>query len=145
MCADGWPSPSKSPKVFQEETLGLDFRSSGVALMDLGLGWVSITPCFFAGGFCQAFGLGLRAERFADLPVVAEGVEDAAYAPGVFGPYGADDGGSGRYGAVEGGVGVFDGEDHADRCALGMILEAICETSFGGSAGKSLEAISNPV
>jgi hypothetical protein len=77
--------------------------------------------------------------------VAAEGVEDAAYAPGVFGPYGADDGGSGRYGAVEGGVGVFDGEDHADRCALGMILEAICETNFGGSAGKSLEAISNPV
>jgi hypothetical protein len=71
--------------------------------MDLGLG-VSFDNPVFAGDFCQAFGLGLRAERFADLPVVAEGVEDAAYAPGVFGPYGADDRGSGRYGAVEGGV-----------------------------------------
>jgi len=51
---------------------------------------VSFDNPVFAGDFCQA-GLGLRAERFADLPVVAEGVEDAAYAPGVFGPYGADD------------------------------------------------------
>ena len=48
--------------------------------MDLGLG-VSFDNPVFAGDFCQAFGLGLRAERFADLPVVAEGVEDAAYAP----------------------------------------------------------------
>ena len=63
--------------------------------MDLGLG-VSFDNPVFAGDFCQAFGLGLRAERFADLPVVAEGVEDAAYAPGVFGPYGADDRGSGQ-------------------------------------------------
>jgi hypothetical protein len=112
--------------------------------MDLGLGWVSITPCF-RGWFLSSFWLGFKSGAVCRSPVAAEGVEDAAYAPGVFGPYGADDGGSGRYGAVEGGVGVFDGEDHADRCALGMILEAICETSFGGSAGKSLEAISNPV
>lgn len=25
MCADGCPSPSRSPKVFEGETLGLDF------------------------------------------------------------------------------------------------------------------------
>ena len=31
-------------------------------------------------------------EWFADLPVVAEGVEDAAYAPGVLGSDGTDDG-----------------------------------------------------
>ena len=60
--------------------------------MDLGLG-ISFDNPVFAGDFCQAFGLGLRAERFADLPVVAEGVEDAAYAPDVFGPYGAVEGG----------------------------------------------------
>ena len=36
--------------------------------MDLGLG-VSFDNPVFAGDFCQAFGLGLRAERFADLPV----------------------------------------------------------------------------
>ena len=62
--------------------------------------------------------LGLGAEGFADLPVVAEGIEDAAYAPGVLGADGADDGGSGSYGSVEGGVGVFDGKDHADGSAV---------------------------
>ena len=36
MCADGCPSPSKSPKVFEEETLGFGFGSSGAALMGLG-------------------------------------------------------------------------------------------------------------
>ena len=50
--------------------------------------------------------------------MVAEGVEDSAYAPGVFGADGADDGGSGGDGAVEGGVGIFDGEDHADGAAV---------------------------
>jgi hypothetical protein len=49
---------------------------------------------------------------------VAEGVEDAAYAPVVFGIDGADDGGAGGYGAVKGGVGVFGGEDHADGAAV---------------------------
>jgi hypothetical protein len=57
-------------------------------------------------------------EGFADLPVVAEGVEDAADAPGVLGADGADDGGAGGYGTVEGGVGVFGGEDHADGAAV---------------------------
>lgn len=42
MCADGCPSPSKSPKVFEEETLGLDFG----ALMDLGLGVGFDNPLF---------------------------------------------------------------------------------------------------
>jgi hypothetical protein len=50
--------------------------------------------------------------------VVAEGVEDAAYAPGVLGSDGADNGGAGGYGAVEGGVWVFDGQDHADGAAV---------------------------
>jgi hypothetical protein len=50
--------------------------------MDLGLG-VSFDNPVFAGDFCQAFGLGLRAERFA--------VGQMIVAPG-------------RYGAVEGGV-----------------------------------------
>jgi hypothetical protein len=36
--------------------------------MDLGLG-VGFDNPVFAGDFCQAFGLGLRAERFADLPL----------------------------------------------------------------------------
>jgi hypothetical protein len=72
-------------------------------------------------------------EGFADLPVVAEGVEDAAYAPGVLGSYGADDGGSGGDGAVEGGVGVVDGEDHADGAAVeGLGAEVLV---FGGFVG----------
>jgi hypothetical protein len=49
---------------------------------------------------------------------MAEGVEDAAYAPGVLGSDGADDGGSGGNGAVEGGFGVLGGEDHADGAAV---------------------------
>jgi hypothetical protein len=69
-------------------------------------------------------------EWFADLPVVAEGVEDASYAPGVLGIDGADDGGAGGYGAVEGSVGVFDGEDHADGAAVeGLGAEVFV---FGG-------------
>ena len=51
--------------------------------------------------------------RLADLPVVAEGIEDTADAPGVLGSYLADDGGSGCDGTHEGVVGIFDGEDHA--------------------------------
>jgi hypothetical protein len=46
MCADGCPFPSKSPIVFEEETLGLDFRSLGVALMDLGFGVGFNNPLF---------------------------------------------------------------------------------------------------
>ena len=58
------------------------------------------------------------AKRFADLPVVAEGVEEAAYAPVVFGADGADDSGSGGDGSVEGCIGVFGGEDYADCAAV---------------------------
>ena len=72
-------------------------------------------------------------EWFADLPVVAKGVEDAAYAPGVLGPDGANDGGTGCYGAVKGGVGVFDGEDHADGAAVeGLGAEVFVLGGFVG-------------
>jgi hypothetical protein len=70
-------------------------------------------PAVFRRGVLSSF-----SEWFADLPVVAEGVEDAAYAPGMLGPDGADDGGASGYGAVKGGVGVFDGEDHADGASV---------------------------
>jgi hypothetical protein len=56
--------------------------------------------------------------RFADLPVVAEGVEDAADAPAVVVFHGPNDSGAGCDGAVEGGVWVFDGENHADGAAV---------------------------
>src|SRR5579864_7950408 len=69
------------------------------------------------GRLCQVF-RAESAKRFADLPVVAEGVEEAAYAPGVFGADGADDGRSGGDGSVEGCVGVFGGEDHAYCAAV---------------------------
>ena len=69
----------------------------------------------------------------ADLPVVAEGVEDPADAPGVLGPDGADDGGTGGYGSVEGGVGVFGGEDHADCAAVeGLGAEVFVLGGFVG-------------
>src|SRR5271154_2111442 len=72
-------------------------------------------------------------EALADLPVMAEGVDDAAYAPGVFRPDGADDGGSGCDGAVEGGVGVFDGKDHADGAAIeGLGAEVFVLGGFVG-------------
>jgi hypothetical protein len=72
-------------------------------------------------------------EWFADLPVVAEGVEDAAYAPGVLGADRADDGGSGGYGAVEGCIGVFDGENHADGAAVeGLGAEVFVLGGFVG-------------
>jgi hypothetical protein len=74
--------------------------------------WVCDYVCF-SRGVVSSF-----LEWFADLPVVAEGVEDAAYAPGMFCPDGADDGGASGYGAVECGVGVVDGEDHADGAAV---------------------------
>src|SRR5258705_12418579 len=70
---------------------------------------------------------------FADLPVVAEGVQDAAYAPSVLGSYWADDGGSGSDGSVEGGVGVFGGEDHADGAAVqGFGAEVLVLRGFVG-------------
>jgi hypothetical protein len=70
---------------------------------------------------------------FAYLPVVAERVEDAAYAPGVLSPDGADDGGAGGDGAVEGGVGVFGGEDHADGAAVeGLGAEVFVLGGFVG-------------
>jgi hypothetical protein len=75
----------------------------------------------------------ISAERLANLPVVAEGVEDAAYAPGVLGPDGANDSGSGCYGAVKGGVRVFGGEDHADGAAVeGLGAEVFVLGSFVG-------------
>ena len=64
--------------------------------------------------------------------MVAEGVEDAAYAPGVFGPYGADDRGSGRYGAVR-----YDCSDEsvarwinriANKLGMGRKLRATVQT-----------------
>src|SRR5271170_6259220 len=65
---------------------------------------------------------------------MAEGVDDAAYAPGVFRPDGADDGGSGCDGAVEGGVGVFDGKDHADGAAIeGLGAEVFVLGGFVGN------------
>ncbi len=88
-------------------------------------------PVFLLVGVVKFPGLG--AEGFADLPVVAEGVEDSAYAPAVFGADGADDGGSGRYGSVEGGVGVFDGEYHADGAAVeGLGTEVLVLGGFIG-------------
>jgi hypothetical protein len=89
-------------------------------------GWFEIPS--FCGWVLSSF-----LEWFADLPVVAEGVEDATYAPVVFGIDGADDGGAGGYRAVEGGVGVFDGEDHADGAAVeGLGAEVFV---FGGFVG----------
>jgi hypothetical protein len=82
----------------------------------------------FGGGFCQVFWSGLPIS-----PVVAEGVEDAAYVPGVFGSDGAYDGGSGGYGAVQGGFWVFDGEDHADGATVeGLGAEVFVIGGFVG-------------
>jgi hypothetical protein len=69
-------------------------------------------------GYPVSRGSGVSAKRLADLPVVAERVDDPAYAPDVFGPYLADDGCSGVDCALEGGVGIIDGEDHADGATV---------------------------
>lgn len=57
-------------------------------------------------------------QRLADLPVVAEGVDEAADAPIVVVGHLPDDGGPGSDGPVEGGVGIVDGEDDADGAAV---------------------------
>src|SRR5215467_10569558 len=76
----------------------------------------------------------MSAEGFAYLPVVAEGVDDAAEAPAIFVGHGVDDGGSGFDGAFEGSVGVVGGEDHADGSAVeGFGAEVFV---FGGFVGE---------
>ncbi len=97
------PTYRKCVKVFEREILGLDFG----CISNSKIGALEGARLFLWVGVVKFFGLG--AEGFADLPVVAEGVDDAAYAPGVLGSYGADDGGAGGDCAVEGGFGVFDG------------------------------------
>src|SRR5260370_31646004 len=93
----------------------------------MGLGYPGFAIAAFFGGWVLSSFL----EGFADLPVVAEGVEDAAYAPGVLGSDGADDGGAGGYGAVEGGFGVFDGENHANGAAVeGLGAEILIIAAF---------------
>jgi hypothetical protein len=95
------------------------------------LGGFAITPVFVGGSVKLLACLGT--EWFAYLPVVAEGVEDAAYAPGVLGSYGADDGGASGYGAVKGGVGVFGGEDHSDGATVeGLGAEVVVLGGFVG-------------
>ncbi len=118
------PFPSNVCKVFEGETLGLDFPGLGVWLDGVGFG-PSFRYPYFSGVVLSSF-----LEWFADLPVVAEGVEDAAYAPVVFGIDGADDGGTGGYGAVGGRVGGFGGEEHGDGAAVeGLGAEVFV---FGG-------------
>ena len=81
---------------------------------------------------------------FADLPVVAERIDDSAYAPAVFVGDGPDHGGSGCNCAVEGGVGICDGEDHARGAAAeGFGAEVLVfrrlvgEPEFGSVHGES--------
>ncbi len=64
---------------------------------------------------CGTNARALSDERFADFPVVSEGVGNAAHPPaiGLVGD-GPDYRGSGGYGLVEDGVGVVYGEDDAD-------------------------------
>jgi hypothetical protein len=57
-------------------------------------GGFAISPGF-VGGFCQVFWLGFRSGAVCRSPSGGRGVEDTAYAPGVFGSDGADDGGAG--------------------------------------------------
>ena len=56
----------------------------------------------------------VRSERFADFPVEAEGVDEAAYAPAVAFADGEDLLRAGGDGFGECGVGIGDGEDQAE-------------------------------
>src|SRR5215469_10757668 len=81
-------------------------------------------PLMRCGRSGSAFGL-------ADLPVVAEGIDDAAEIPAIGILHLDDYGCSGFDGAPEGGVGVVDGEDHADGSTFeGLGAEVLEVGSF---------------
>jgi hypothetical protein len=83
-------------------------------------------------------------QRLADLPVVAERIGDAAYAPAVFVGDGPNHGGSGRDCPVVGGVGIFNCEDHPRGAAAQgfgakvlVFRRLVGEPEFGSVQGES--------
>src|SRR5216684_1318368 len=59
----------------------------------------------------------LLLDRFADFPVMSEGIDDSSYTPTILVCDGPNHGGSRRDGTCEGRIRVFHDHHHPDRAA----------------------------